>query len=120
MSTTDIDEKAPVTAEDTGSQLRAENRSVEVDGATLVYRRFGNQGTDALPLVCLQHFRGNLDFWDPTLVDRLARDREVILLANRGVGAASRANFAGLALPAGLEPAAGRLEVVSSFPRHRS
>jgi pimeloyl-ACP methyl ester carboxylesterase len=34
----------------------------------------------------LQHFRGNLDSWDPALVDRLAQDREVILLDNRGVG----------------------------------
>src|ERR1700694_5143077 len=74
---------------DTGSQLTAENRLIEVDGDTFVYRRFGNERTDAPPLVCLQHFRGNLDFWDPTLVDRIARDREVILLANRGVGAST-------------------------------
>jgi pimeloyl-ACP methyl ester carboxylesterase len=74
---------------DTGSQLTAENRSVDVDGDSLVYRRFGNAQTDTPPLVCLQHFRGNLDFWDPTLVDRIAREREVILLANRGVGASS-------------------------------
>src|SRR5689334_3979164 len=89
MSTSAIDENAPATAADTGSQLTAQNRSVEVDGETLVYRRFGNGQTDAPPLVCLQHFRGNLDFWDPTLVDRLAGDREVILLANRGVGAST-------------------------------
>jgi pimeloyl-ACP methyl ester carboxylesterase len=72
-----------------GSQLTAENRSIEVDGDTLVYRRFGNAEADAPPLMCLQHFRGNLDFWDPTLVDRIAQDREVILLANRGVGAST-------------------------------
>ena len=41
---------------------------------------------DAPSLVCLQHFRGNLDSWDPALVDRLAKGREVILLDNRGVG----------------------------------
>jgi hypothetical protein len=39
--------------------------------------------------VCLQHFRGNLDFWDPVLVDRIAQDREVVLLANRGVGSST-------------------------------
>jgi pimeloyl-ACP methyl ester carboxylesterase len=66
--------------------LTAENRSVDVDGDSLVYRRFGNALTDAPPLLCLQHFRGNLDNWDPALVDRLALDREVVLLANRGVG----------------------------------
>src|SRR6476646_3892981 len=89
MSTTDVNQDAPASTPDTGSQLTTENRSVEVDAATLVYRRFGNEQIDAPPLVCLQHFRGNLDFWDPILVDRIARDREVILLANRGVGAST-------------------------------
>jgi pimeloyl-ACP methyl ester carboxylesterase len=89
MNTTEIDESASQTAPDTGSQLAAANRSVEVDGDTFVYRRFGNEQTDVPPLVCLQHFRGNLDNWDPILVDRLVRDREVILLANRGVGAST-------------------------------
>ena len=59
-------------ATDIGSQLTAENRSIEVGGDTLVYRRFGNTQTNAPPLLCLQHFRGNLDFWDPALVDRIA------------------------------------------------
>jgi pimeloyl-ACP methyl ester carboxylesterase len=70
------------------SQLTADNRSVAVGGVTLVYRRFGNT-QQTPPLLCLQHFRGNLDFWDPILVDRIAQDREVILLANRGVGAST-------------------------------
>jgi pimeloyl-ACP methyl ester carboxylesterase len=70
---------------DAGSQLTAENRSVQIDGDSFVYRRFGNDQTDAPPLIGLQHFRGNLDSWDPALVDRLAQDREVILLDNRGV-----------------------------------
>jgi len=76
-------------ATDIGSQPTAENRSIEVGGDTLVYRRFGNTQTNAPPLLCLQHFRGNLDFWDPALVDRIAQDREVILLANRGVEAST-------------------------------
>ena len=74
---------------DVGSQLTAENRSVDVDGERFVYRRFGNADPLALPLVCLQHFRGNLDSWDPALVDRIGRQREVVLLANRGVGAST-------------------------------
>jgi hypothetical protein len=32
--------------------------------------RFDNAETEAPPLVCLQHFRGNPDNWDPALVDR--------------------------------------------------
>jgi pimeloyl-ACP methyl ester carboxylesterase len=70
-------------------QLTAPNLSVNVVGETFVYRRFGNDATDSPPLLCLQHFRGNLDNWDPSLVDRLAEDREVILLDNRGVGSST-------------------------------
>src|SRR2546429_1919212 len=40
-----------------------------------------------VPLVLLQHFRGNLDNWDPALVDTLAADRRVIAFDNAGVGA---------------------------------
>jgi pimeloyl-ACP methyl ester carboxylesterase len=65
--------------------LTAENQATQIDGDSFVYRRFGNDQTDAPPLIGLQHFRGNLDSWDPALVDRLAQDREVILLDNRGV-----------------------------------
>jgi pimeloyl-ACP methyl ester carboxylesterase len=67
-------------------QLTAENRSLEVADVSFAYRRFGNKQTAAPVLVMLQHFRGNLDNWDPALVDRLAQDREVVLLDNRGVG----------------------------------
>ncbi len=48
-------------------------------------RRFGNRG-GGLPLLCLQHFTGTLDNWDPEIVDALAEDREVILFENAGVG----------------------------------
>ena len=70
----------------TTAALTADNRSQEVAGATLRYRRFGNGDSGAPPLLCLQHFRGNLDNWDPALVDPLAAGREVLLLAGRGVG----------------------------------
>jgi hypothetical protein len=86
MSSSQTMSTAPPTA---GGQRTAENRRAEVDGETFVYRRFGNDGTDAPPLLCLQHFLGNLDNWDPALVDRLAEDREVILLDNRGVGSST-------------------------------
>src|SRR3954454_24945649 len=67
-------------------QLRAVNLSLEVAEVSFVYRQFGNAHTAAPALVMLQHFRGNLDSWDPALVDRLAQDREVVLVDNRGVG----------------------------------
>lgn len=62
----------------------APTRFVLVDGARLAYRRFGKPG--GVPLVFFQHFVGNLDSWDPKVVDGFARDREVILFDNAGVG----------------------------------
>jgi pimeloyl-ACP methyl ester carboxylesterase len=44
-------------------------------------------GAGDVPLVLLQHFRGNLDNWDPALVDALASDRRVVTFDNVGVGA---------------------------------
>jgi len=44
-------------------------------------------GTSEVPLVLLQHFRGNLDNWDPALADALAAGRRVIAFDNVGVGA---------------------------------
>jgi pimeloyl-ACP methyl ester carboxylesterase len=44
-------------------------------------------GAGDVPLVLLQHFRGNLDNWDPALIDDLAADRRVVTFDNVGVGA---------------------------------
>jgi pimeloyl-ACP methyl ester carboxylesterase len=72
------------------SQLTAANLVVAAaNGVTYTYRRFGNGGPDKPPLLFLQHFRGNLDNWDPDLVDAIAAEREVILLDNTGVGGSS-------------------------------
>jgi pimeloyl-ACP methyl ester carboxylesterase len=51
------------------------------------YRRFG--GDSGLPLLCLQHFTGNLDNWDPAVTDPLAQGREVILFDSAGIGRSS-------------------------------
>ncbi|MCX2714583.1 alpha/beta fold hydrolase [Mycolicibacterium sp. J2] len=69
----------------------APNRSVEVSGDTFAYRRFGTISQTLPPLVLLQHFRGNLDYWDPALLDLLAADREVITVDLRGVGGSTGA-----------------------------
>lgn len=72
------------------TQLTAANLFVEAgNGITYAYRRFGNSVPDTSPLLFLQHFRGNLDNWDPELVDAIAAEREVILLDNTGVGRSS-------------------------------
>jgi hypothetical protein len=55
------------------------------NGISYAYRRFGNAAA-GVPVVFLQHFRGNIDNWDPALIDAVAADREVILFDNVGVG----------------------------------
>jgi pimeloyl-ACP methyl ester carboxylesterase len=53
-------------------------------GIEYAYRGLGEGD---VPLVLLQHFRGNLDNWDPALIDALAADRPVVTFDNVGVGA---------------------------------
>jgi pimeloyl-ACP methyl ester carboxylesterase len=66
----------------------AENKVLSAsNGVDYAYRTTG--ASEATPLVMLQHFRGNLDNWDPALVDALARGRRVITFDNRGVAASS-------------------------------
>jgi pimeloyl-ACP methyl ester carboxylesterase len=57
------------------------------NGVEYAYRVTGT--SDSPPLVTLQHFRGNLDSWDPALIDALATGRRVITFDNRGVAATS-------------------------------
>ncbi|WP_293241194.1 alpha/beta fold hydrolase [Mycolicibacterium sp.] len=71
--------------QDTGAAL-APNLQLGVAGETLAYRRIGTPSATLPPLVLLQHFRGNLDYWDPALLDVLAADREVITVDLPGVG----------------------------------
>jgi pimeloyl-ACP methyl ester carboxylesterase len=68
----------------------AQTQLVEAAGVEVAYRRFGRPAE--VPLVMLQHFRGNLDNWDPALTDALASEREVILVDYPGVGS-SRGEF---------------------------
>ena len=56
------------------------------NGIDYAYREVGD---DTVPLVLLQHFRGNLDYWDAPLVDALAEHRRVVLFDNVGIGASS-------------------------------
>ena len=68
----------------TASNITAPTRLLQVGNTTYAYRRFG-EGR-GLPLLCLQHFTGTLDNWDPAVTDPLASGREVILFDNAGVG----------------------------------
>ena len=60
------------------------SRVSAANGIDYAYRDTGGEG--AVPLVLLQHFRGNLDNWDPALIDALARTRRVVTFDNAGVG----------------------------------
>jgi pimeloyl-ACP methyl ester carboxylesterase len=63
----------------------ASTRRVTADNA--IEYAYRDLGEGEVPLVLLQHFRGNLDNWDPALVDTLAADRRVVAFDNVGVGA---------------------------------
>lgn len=65
----------------------APTRFQDIGDVRLAYRRFGKEG--APPLVCLQHFTGRMDNWDPIHTNRLAQDRPVVLVDYGGVGRSS-------------------------------
>src|ERR1700692_3514716 len=68
-----------------------ENLTVKSEGGpSFAYRDTGGAGR---PLVLLHHFRGNLDSWDPALIDDLAANRRVITFDYEGV-AGSEGNIA--------------------------
>jgi pimeloyl-ACP methyl ester carboxylesterase len=56
------------------------------NGVDYAYRDTGPAANGDVPLVLFQHFRGNLDNWDPALIDALALARRVITFDTAGVG----------------------------------
>src|SRR4029077_9841381 len=57
---------------------------IEVEGIRYAYRLLGKQS--GTPIVCLQHFTGTLDNWDPIIINGLAKERPVITIDNAGIG----------------------------------
>jgi pimeloyl-ACP methyl ester carboxylesterase len=71
----------------TDSYADAPNKLVSApSGVSYAYREVGE---GSVPLVLLQHFRGNLDNWDPALIDALTPSRRVVTFDNVGVGGTS-------------------------------
>src|SRR3984957_12920450 len=64
----------------------ANKRLSAADGIGYAYRDTGGGRDGGVPLVLCQRFRGNLDNWDPALIDALASGRRVITFDNAGVG----------------------------------
>ena len=67
------------------SHVTAPTHFIIVDGTRYAYRRFGKPS--GRPLIFFQHFLGNMDNWDPMVVDGFAKHRQVILFDNAGVAA---------------------------------
>src|ERR1700721_2860853 len=65
----------------------APTQFVEANGIRFAYRRLGKGG--GAPLVFMQHFRGGMDHWDPTVTDGSAEHRPIILFDNAGVAAST-------------------------------
>jgi pimeloyl-ACP methyl ester carboxylesterase len=71
----------------TATYSEAPNKVVSAaNGIDYAFRELGD---GAVPLILLQHFRGNLDNWDPGLIEALASTRRVVTFDNRGVGAST-------------------------------
>src|ERR1700674_3226360 len=62
--------------------VTAPTQFVEANGIRFAYRRFGQEG--GTPLLFMQHFRGGMDHWDPTVTDGFGKNRPVILFDNAG------------------------------------
>jgi pimeloyl-ACP methyl ester carboxylesterase len=65
----------------------ADASTSRVSAGNAIEYAFRDVGDGDVPLVLLQHFRGNLDNWDPALIDALAAVRRVITFDNVAVGA---------------------------------
>jgi pimeloyl-ACP methyl ester carboxylesterase len=71
----------------TETSVRYADTSTERVAAGNIDYAYRDLGDSEVPIVLLQHFRGNLDNWDPSLIDALAVDRRVVTFDNVGVAA---------------------------------
>lgn len=61
------------------------------NSVTYAYRTINPTNSTSLPLLMHIHFRANMDFWDPLLLNALAASRPVIIFDQCGVGRSSGA-----------------------------
>jgi pimeloyl-ACP methyl ester carboxylesterase len=66
------------------SAITAPTQFLQTQKEKYAYRRFGRKSK--YPLLFLQHFTGTLDNWDPAVTKPLAKDHDIILFDNAGVG----------------------------------
>jgi pimeloyl-ACP methyl ester carboxylesterase len=65
----------------------APTRTSPTAGVDFAYRELGPKA--GVPVIFLVHLAGNLDNWDPRVVDGIAAKHRVITFDNRGVGAST-------------------------------
>lgn len=59
-----------------------ETKKIPVGDIVVAYKMFGNGS----PILLINGFSAPLDFWDPTLIGKLASNHTVIIFDNRGIG----------------------------------
>jgi pimeloyl-ACP methyl ester carboxylesterase len=69
------------------SYTAAPTRTISAGGVDYAYRELGPK--TGVPVIFLVHLAGNLDNWDPRVVDGVAAKHRVITFDNRGVGAST-------------------------------
>lgn len=67
------------------SYVQAPTQLITTGGKTFAYRELGP--AEDIPVVFFVHLAGNLDNWDPRIVDAIAKTRRVITFDQQGVGA---------------------------------
>ena len=69
------------------SYFQVPAKTVTANGVSYAYRELGPKG--GVPVVFLIHLAGNMDNWDPRIIDPIAEKHHVITFSNRGVGAST-------------------------------
>lgn len=65
----------------------APTQFIDVDGQAIAWREIGpRHGT---PLLLVNRFRGTMDHWDPSLIDRIASERRVLMFDQPGFARSS-------------------------------
>jgi len=59
-----------------------ETKKIHVGDIDMAYKIFGNGS----PILLINGYSAPLDFWDPTLLEKLASNHTVITFDNRGIG----------------------------------
>ncbi|KAF2105134.1 alpha/beta-hydrolase [Rhizodiscina lignyota] len=59
---------------------------VTVNGVTHAYRLFGKWSKELPPLLMINHFRSNMDHWDPLMINPLATSRQILQIDPPGTG----------------------------------